>query len=140
MNRNTTAGSDPITGIDDVRELNAELARRRENNQGADFIVLRIGDMSEFVASYGIEVSNGVITQAIKRIGADARFAEDAHLYRSYGLQYVFVPIATMAAICKAGRMTFFVLWPNPCVWAMWTFCFPPRWQLRDIRVLRYVP
>ncbi len=69
VNRNTTAGSDPITGIDDVRELNAELARRRENNQGADFIVLRIGDMSEFVASYGIEVSNGVITghQAYRR-------------------------------------------------------------------------
>lgn len=91
VNRNITAGSDPITGIDDVRELNAELAHRRENNQGADFVVLQIGDMSEFIVSYGIEVSNGVITQAIERIGADVRFAEGAHLYRSYGLQYVLV-------------------------------------------------
>ena len=91
VNRNITAGSDPITGIDDVRELNAELAHRRENNQGADFVVLQIGDMSEFIVSYGIEVSNGVITQVIERIGADVRFAEGAHLYRSYGLQYVLV-------------------------------------------------
>ncbi len=91
VNRNITAGSDPVTGIDDVRELNAELAHRRENNQGADFIVLQIGDMSEFIVTYGIEVSNGVITQAIERIGADARFTEGAHLYRSYGLQYVLV-------------------------------------------------
>lgn len=91
VNRNITAGSDPITGIDDVREFNAELAHRRENNQGADFVVLQIGDMSEFIVSYGIEVSNGVITQAIERIGADVRFAEGAHLYRSYGLQYVLV-------------------------------------------------
>ena len=91
VNRNITAGSDPITGIDDVRELNAELAHRRENNQGADFVVLQIGDMSEFIVSYGIEVSNGVITQAIERIGADVRFTEGAHLYRSYGLQYVLV-------------------------------------------------
>ena len=91
VNRNITAGSDPITGIDDVRELNAELAHRRENNLGADFIVLQIGDMSEFIVSYGIESSNGVITQAIERIGADARFTEGAHLYRSYGLQYVLV-------------------------------------------------
>lgn len=91
VNRNITAGSDPITGIDDVRELNAELVHRRENNQGADFVVLQIGDMSEFIVSYGIEVSNGVITQAIERIGADVRFAEGAHLYRSYGLQYVLV-------------------------------------------------
>ncbi len=91
VNRNITAGSDPITGIDDVRELNAELVHRRENNQGADFVVLQIGDMSEFIVSYGIEVSNGVITQVIERIGADVRFTEGAHLYRSYGLQYVLV-------------------------------------------------
>lgn len=91
VNRNITAGSDPITGIGDVRELNAELAHRRENNLGADFIVLQIGDMSEFIVSYGIESSNGVITQAIERIGTDARFTEGAHLYRSYGLQYVLV-------------------------------------------------
>lgn len=91
VNRSIAAGSDPITGIDDVRELNAELVHRRENNQGADFIVLQIGDMSEFIVSYGIEVSNSVITRAIERIGADVRFAEGAHLYRSYGLQYVLV-------------------------------------------------
>lgn len=91
VNRGIAAGSDPITGIDDVRELNAELTHRRENNQGADFIVLQIGDMSEFIVSYGIEVSNGVIARAIERIGADVRFAEGAHLYRSYGLQYVLV-------------------------------------------------
>lgn len=91
VNRNITAGSDPITGIDDVRELNADLSRRRENNQGADFIVLQIGDLLEAIVSYGIEVSNSAITQAVERIGADERFAEGAHLYRSYGMQYVLV-------------------------------------------------
>lgn len=91
VNRNIAAGSDPITGIDDVRELNADLSRRRENNQGADFVVLQIGDLSEVIVSYGIEVSNSAITQAVERIGADARFTEGSHLYRSYDLQYVLV-------------------------------------------------
>ena len=53
--------------------------------------MLQIGDMSEFIVSYGIEVSNGVIARAIERIGADVRFAEGALLYRTYGLQYVLV-------------------------------------------------
>lgn len=90
VNRNAADGTDPATGLDDVRALATEIDRRKHRNLPTDFIVIKIGGIAEINAAYGLETGNDALSQAADHL--ISQIAGKAHLYRTYGLQFIMVP------------------------------------------------
>ncbi len=89
VNRNAADGTDPATGLDDVRSLISEVDRRKQKNLPTNFVVVKIGGISEINSTYGYEAGNDALSQMSDRLLS--KIAGKARLYRSYGLQFVVV-------------------------------------------------
>ncbi len=87
VNRNIADGTDPATGLDDVRSLIAAIDERKRTGASADFVVIKVGGVAEINATYGYEMGNDALSQITDRLLSKVR--QRGHVYRSYGLQFV---------------------------------------------------
>lgn len=87
INRNVSDGTDPATGLDDVRALAQAIDERRVAHACASFVAVRVGGIAEINSTHGYEAGNGALMQLADRMLS--RMGEGGKLYRSYGLQFV---------------------------------------------------
>ena len=107
VNRNAADGTDPATGLDDVRALIAELDQRKQKNAPTSLIALKMGGIAEVNSTYGYEAGNDALLQMSDRLVS--KIANRAKMFRSYGLQFVVVidgdiENAEMARIAEEAR------------------------------------
>lgn len=88
-NRNAADGTDPATGLDDVRALLSEIEARKQRQLPTSFIAVKLGGIAEINSAYGYEMGNDALSQLTDRLLS--KIEGRAHLYRSYGLQFVLV-------------------------------------------------
>lgn len=88
-NRNAADGTDPATGLDDVRALLSEIEARRLRQLPTNFIAMKLGGIAEINSAYGYEMGNDALSQLTDRLLS--KIEGRAQLYRSYGLQFVLV-------------------------------------------------
>lgn len=89
VNRNAADGTDPATGLDDVRALVAAIDRRKQRNRATDFIVVKVGGIAEINSTYGYEAGNDALSQVSDRL--ISLVSDSAQVFRSYGLQFILV-------------------------------------------------
>lgn len=89
VNRNAADGTDPATGLDDVRALVAAIDRRKQRNRATDFIVVKVGGIAEINSTYGYEAGNDALSQVSDRL--ISLVGGSAQVFRSYGLQFILV-------------------------------------------------
>lgn len=88
-NSSIAEGTDPATGLDDVRALAAFLNERREAGRPTDIVAFKIAGVDRINTLHGFEAGNRAISAIIGRILSSIE--RPARLFRSYGLQFALV-------------------------------------------------
>ncbi len=103
-------GTDPATGLDDVRTLAAHIAERKKAGVATDIVVFKIVGLDRINALYGYEMGNIAISTLVGRVLS--RVGRPARLFRTYGLQFALVrdsqpgldPVRLAASICELAN------------------------------------
>lgn len=88
-NSSIAEGTDPATGLDDVRALVAYLDDRRKSGYPTDIVAFKIAGLDRVNTLHGFEAGNRALSAVIGRILSGIE--RPARLFRSYGLEFVLV-------------------------------------------------
>ena len=80
-------GTDPATGLDDVRALTTAVSERKDALKATDIVAFKVEDLDQVNSLYGYETGNDALNQLTGRI--QSKLIRSGRLFRGYGLQFV---------------------------------------------------
>lgn len=79
-------GTDPATGLDDVRALISAVSERKDALKATDIVAFKVEDLDRINNLYGYETGNDALNQLTGRVRS--KLTKSSRLFRGYGLQF----------------------------------------------------